>query len=307
VSLVAEIQAGATDSSTPLSNLLRKAKVLATRLDDRRLEEWVDKELNGYATSDSHPPYRRVGPNRVAADFSGPYGSGLRNGEIPSAIIDRGDRETLFHHTFLHGVAHYEAILAERSEDGQLFVHWPGNALLKYQNKVYEGLTLMRAMQQLSPASLAGLLDGVRNRLLELALQVERENPDAGEAPIGSQPVAAARVERIVQNVLVYGGQNTIAAGEVTQHVQQITTGAAWDAIRQELEGVGIPSYEIEGLRYALEVDGEATAAGDLGPVTQGWIGRIAGKVASGALELAQGVSVEVVTQVILRALGHAG
>ena len=305
MTLVREIQVGATDNATPLSDLLRKAKILAVRLGNRRLEEWVDRELNGYSTSDPLPPYRRAGPNRVLGHFAGPFGSGLQNGEIPSAIVDSDDRQNLFHHRFLEGVAHYEAILADRSEDGQLLVYWPGNALLKYANRIYEGLTTMSAMQQLSPATIAGLLDGVRNRLLELALEVERENPDAGEAPIGSEPVPPAQLDRIVQNVLVYGGQNTIAAGQVTQHVQQITTGSAWEEIRRDLEGVGVPADDVAQLRDALESDGEATAAGELGPATQGWIGRIAGRVAAGALELAQGVSVEVLTQVILRALGQ--
>jgi hypothetical protein len=307
VTLVREIQGGATDASTPLSELLRKAKILAVRLGNLRLEEWVDKELNGYPTSDPLPPYRRVGPNRVLGHFAGPFGSGLRNGEIPSALIESEDEENLFNHRFLEGVAHYESILADRAEDADLLVHWPGNALLKYANRIYDGLTLMSAMQQLSPASIAGLLDGVRNRLLELALEVERENPDAGEAPIGSQPVAPAQVERIVQNVLVYGGQNTIAAGQVTQQVQQITTGSTWDEMRRALEEIGVPADDIAQLRVALECDGEATVAGELGPAAQGWIGRIASRVATGALHLAQGVTVEVLTQVVLRTLGQRG
>jgi hypothetical protein len=265
----------------------------------------VDKELNGYSTSDPLPPYRRAGPNRVVGDFAGAFGSGLRNAEIPSAIIESEDRENLFHHRFLQGVAHYEAIIADRSKDGELRVHWPGNALLKYATRVYEGMTAMSAMQQLSPAIITGLLDGVRNRLLELALEVERENPDAGEAPIGSQPVPPAQVERIVQNVLVYGGQNTIAGGQVSQQVQQITTGPGWDDIRRELEAAGVPTADVADLRDALDSDDEATAAGELGPATQSWIGRIAGKIATGALELGRDVSVEALTQVILRALGQ--
>jgi hypothetical protein len=59
VTLVREIHVGATDNATPLSDLLRKAKILAVRLGNRRLEEWVDRELNGYSTSDPLPPYRR--------------------------------------------------------------------------------------------------------------------------------------------------------------------------------------------------------------------------------------------------------
>ena len=70
VSLLREIQVGAADGSVPLSDLLRKTKILAARLNNARLADWVENELNGYAASDDLPPYRRVGPNRVIGDFS---------------------------------------------------------------------------------------------------------------------------------------------------------------------------------------------------------------------------------------------
>jgi hypothetical protein len=48
------------DKNVPISNLLRKAKVLASRLDRKDLLAWIDKELSGYGKKGSVPDYRMV-------------------------------------------------------------------------------------------------------------------------------------------------------------------------------------------------------------------------------------------------------
>jgi hypothetical protein len=299
MSLLRDIQDGAADGSVPLSDLLRKTKILSARLDSAQLANWVEKELNGYAASDDLPVYRRVGPNRVIADFSGFAGSGLRNGEIPSALIDEDDHESLFHHRFIEGVAHYEALLRNASEGATFGVHWTGNALIKYSGRIYEDMNLMRAQQQLSEGAIAGMLDTIRNRLLDLALELERENPDAGEAAIGTEPVPQAKVNRIVQQIVVQGGQNTFGTGPIIQHITNITAGPAWDEVREELLRLGFRQPEIAELQDALHEDAGNAPVGEIGPVTRSWVSRAAAR----AREIGTDVSAEVIGGIILKLL----
>src|ERR1017187_5319112 len=58
MSLLREIQAAATESKVDIPTVLRKAKILAVRLQYPEFEAWVDRELNGYAGRSSLPPYR---------------------------------------------------------------------------------------------------------------------------------------------------------------------------------------------------------------------------------------------------------
>jgi hypothetical protein len=61
MSLLREIQSAATGSSTEISTVLRKAKILAARLRNPEFEHWVDRELNGYDRDCSDlPPYRSL-------------------------------------------------------------------------------------------------------------------------------------------------------------------------------------------------------------------------------------------------------
>lgn len=58
MTLLREIQAAATDGTVEISTVLRKAKILASRLKNREFGQWVDCELNGYSDVADLPPYR---------------------------------------------------------------------------------------------------------------------------------------------------------------------------------------------------------------------------------------------------------
>src|SRR6266446_1336687 len=60
MTLLREIQAAATDSKADITSVLRKAKILAARLQNPEFERWVDRELNGYGDHSSLPPYRVI-------------------------------------------------------------------------------------------------------------------------------------------------------------------------------------------------------------------------------------------------------
>jgi len=55
-----------------------------------------------------------------------------------------------------------------------------------------------------------GIVETVRNRILDFVLKIEAENPDAGEAHIHSQPVPADKVQPLVHNIF-YGPVGSVA------------------------------------------------------------------------------------------------
>jgi hypothetical protein len=91
VSLLREIQEEAASQTTATAGLLRKAQILATRLDHQPLAEWVDRELNGYydVPHDEVPPYRRLGKVQVLGNFHGFGGSQMKNAPIAELSIDK--------------------------------------------------------------------------------------------------------------------------------------------------------------------------------------------------------------------------
>ena len=70
-------------SSAPLSDVLRKAKVLAYRLKNQEFKDWVECEANGYRLGSPLPEYR-VLPTQCFGTFTNGRAT-LSNVATPSA------------------------------------------------------------------------------------------------------------------------------------------------------------------------------------------------------------------------------
>lgn len=86
MSLLEDIQNVAVDGTSDLGTLLRKCKLLAARLDNKQLENWLLWESNGYP-DDAEVPEYRVWPLQLKGHFSGYGGSGISNAPIPLAVV----------------------------------------------------------------------------------------------------------------------------------------------------------------------------------------------------------------------------
>ena len=67
--LLGDIQSAIIDADRPLPAALRMAMVLAARLDNQLLRQWVDRELNGYLDDAELPigPSARLGCSAISA------------------------------------------------------------------------------------------------------------------------------------------------------------------------------------------------------------------------------------------------
>ena len=92
MSLVSDLIVEVVDSSSDIGQVLRKAKVLASKLKSPELRTWVDSELNGYDDADSLPDYRiSVGMN--FGHFEGGFGSAIRNASLPISALPEEFRD----------------------------------------------------------------------------------------------------------------------------------------------------------------------------------------------------------------------
>jgi hypothetical protein len=302
MTLLGAIQASATGEAGSVAVLLRQCKVLASRLDHAGFAEWVESELNGYPEDavDRLPEYRRLRGLEVRAHIIGPMGSQNTSAVIPPAAIDETHREPLFNADLIHAAAVLENIVSS-ADSSTLHLSWPADAVLLYADKVFQFERLISAHKLVPVAAMAGALDAIRNRVLSFALEIERANPDAGEAPIGTAPVPPDRIERAFAfNIL--GGTNVITVGEIKNVLA--LPGGPWVSLEEELRQAGLPVNETDALATALSADREAIDRGELGPATQSWLGRITARVEQGAVDLGASAGGGVIAGIVLRYLG---
>jgi hypothetical protein len=297
LSLLSELINSLTDSSRPLADMLRTAKVLASRLSSPGLAEWVTNELGGYKTVDSLPPYRRL-PMLTYGDFSGPFGSFVNNSAIPYMGFPQKYQEQARVYLEMHGVASIESQVAA-GED--LNLEWDPNLTLILRDSVQMsgGMVLTRLHSSVPRTELVGVLDEVRNRLLGLVLDIEKENPMAGSTGETSMEPSPERVQQIINNnIYSSGGNFAIGSHDFQQNNYTINEGDT-DALFKALLELGVSKAEFDDLQDAISEDN-----GGLGEKVSGWIGKMVSKAFDGGLKIAGGAAGQVIGTLIAGYLG---
>lgn len=206
--------------------MLRKLMIVAHRLQATPLLTWVKNELNGYESRDDLPSYR--GPMRVGvqAVITGPMGSKGMN-TLSSHGVPEGF-QSWFEASFFDPLAGIQR-LAHSEEN--LTMPWDPAAVGLYNGWIEEGKVpflenwgVYSASKSISPSALLGIIDVVRTKALELALDLQAEFPDAGElgGPTVEQPAVEAAVTNITNNI--YGSVNGLAQGHDVR--QKVTVNA---------------------------------------------------------------------------------
>jgi hypothetical protein len=218
MTLLREIQAAATDSKTDITTVLRKAKILAVRLHDPEFQTWVDHELSGYGDRSSLPPYRVV---RVEVrGHMTRYGLHWNDAPIMTTFLPEKLRDWGEVCYLSQPMAAIASLAASVQDGSPLQVQWPQELAVKFGARGYDGFECLGAWQIISPHALVAIVDTVRNRILEFSLRIEAENPAAGEALPGIQPVPEETLRLIFQNTFYAPVGNVAQNGQAFDQVK---------------------------------------------------------------------------------------
>lgn len=290
MTLLDDVISGASGSA-PLAMLLRQMKVLAARTNAAPLAQWVEDELNGYDVEKAEiPPYR--GPIRVPVygHYMGFGGDQMKNVHIQPYDLPEQYRDGgLFHRWFWEPIANIEA-WAERPEPA--IFGWPDGGMQLYGMLVASGeastglrgdFVLAQAKIVVDRSVTARICEVVRNRVLELALAIEKVAPAAGEASASTEQRADAV---IAINNFFYGQANVaVGGGAVTQNVTAPAP-AADDtaALMRYLLSAGLPKADGDKLAEAIAADEEAGPDDRRWPRVRAWFAETGTAVGANAL-----------------------
>jgi hypothetical protein len=191
MTLLRQIQDELAASNADIAAVLRKCKILARRLHSANFGQWVDWELNGYPEYAEVPTYRIVHPTHWAS-FSNGYWSVERQ-PISPLLIEKEYRHHFEPIAYRAGIESVKAL----SQEGGTVQRSEFRFLLT--GKVVD-LPCIAFWSQLSSVELKQIISTVSSRLLDFAMDIEAENPNAGEAPLSELPVPPEKVQQLVQN-----------------------------------------------------------------------------------------------------------
>lgn len=205
--LVLELQRDALDKNVDVSSLLRKAVVVSKKLGIREIETWINQELAGYpADEDAVPKYREVsGVVKVFNPYHGWQPLNFGNAELGEDLSKR---------KISQAIGELVAI-AENDKSGNLqvpFSQHTKNALMKMMDIPLEPTLLV------SDAQIHGILEAVRNEVLNWALDLETKG-------IVGDGMSFSKEEKAVASQITYQVTNNIGSMQNSQ-LQQDSAGA---------------------------------------------------------------------------------
>jgi hypothetical protein len=238
----------ATDNKQSITVLLRKCIILASQIKNERLKVWANKELNGYDPDDDLPPYR-VLTTLARGNFSGYGGRQLRGWQIPAAVLEEEHRKWALETSLIHPVSTYEEL---SMGDGDIQSPWNPDLVLYYQQRIpLQGYALISAWQEIPKGGIVALLDTIRTRVLNMALEIKSEIGESDADLKKITPLDAKRVDQTIVNN-IYGGNVYVATGDSTmnattiQHQQQNIVAGDWDHLAKVLRTAGVSEPELE-------------------------------------------------------------
>jgi len=206
-SAITRLQQDALDRKVAVSDLLRRALVVARRLELHEFEEWIEKELHGYGDSPDIPPYRVVTGQAMALN--------PRRGWVLAGFRRERDRKYYSYRKSGQSIAELESLLVERRR-GPLQMPFPCPVTLDFG-----GLTVETSVSLfVSEAAIAGIIDTVRTIVLNWSLKLKDEGV-LGEALSfsASEREAAHRSPQQITNFYgsVQSAQIQQGAGQTVQ------------------------------------------------------------------------------------------
>lgn len=232
-SIVLDLQRGVLDRGVRVSDLLRRALVITRKLKLNEFESWVDKELNGYSgQANETPEYRRLrGEPRAWNPYHGwqaiTFGSGSSEmGEIIS-MRPAGQR-----------VAELEELI---EGDDNLMMPYS----YEHQAIIGQAIGFQTQVALFMPKThLVGILDAVRNILLNWSLKLEEEG--------------------IFGEGLTFTQEEKQAAEHSPQQVHYYIESIGGNAQFQQGSGINVQvssqDFEIQDVRKILELVSDSRA-----------------------------------------------
>ncbi len=303
MTLLQEIIDEATSKESSVESLLKKCLVLSYDIDFDEFKEWIEHELEGYPDNDNTPSYRKSTNLTCKGHFCGPFQSGYKNMPIAPACIKEEYQQIVFERVEISGVANISKLVESHDGKSSFQVPWPQDLVLMYSSRLLPGYTLVSAWTVISPTQLYQIIDTVKTRILKFCLEVRKKYPMLAEhssAPTEKQEIAA------IFHTNIYGGSNNIAQGS-NGFSQQINLEAGdYQALKAQLLKAGLPDDSIQELEAVISKSPKPDSVKHLPPQLTSWLGKIATLTTSGSITLAKGVSIQLITKLILVYLGLA-
>jgi len=272
---VIQLQDLASSSDHDIADLLRKALVVATKLQLPEFRQWILSELNGYEDRNGLPDYRIIHGDLRAQN---PY-----HGLVPF-IIQESEIRDLVTKIHLHeSVSSIQQLVHSKGKGEICFYFGPEQeaALMRMQ-----GYAPLRPLRLVGANQLLAVLQVVRTRILEWALSLEAEGIVGDGLSFSDGERQKAMTSKSIRIENFQGILGDVHGGTISQTNSMTVLSGNYESLANFLKQQGIPFEHLPELASAIDADPKPKAANSFGPKVSTWIGRMVSLAASGGWEV---------------------
>jgi len=285
--LVIQLQQLATDNSTDITELLRKALLVATKLGLQPFRDWVSRELQGYEENAGNLPvyrklngtlkirYRRLTPFIPTSEeiksqtLEVPLTNGVPIG-IPISSLS----------TFLQS----GNCVFSYSADGSL-----RDEINRNHNQLLDPTKLEDVRVCVNRDYIASIIDAVRTKVLEWSLQLEADGVIGEGMTFSAEEKQRAQSSITIENF--QGILGDVSGSVVTQSLQMSVREGDFASLGAYLSEYGVSNEDIEDLEAAIAADPKPASPESFGEKVSAWIGRMVSKASTGAWHVGVGAA----------------
>jgi hypothetical protein len=287
--IVLEIQRLATEKSQDISDLLRKALLVASKLKLTDFRVWVENELNGYR-KDQVPEYRKV---KATVRLKNPY-----HGLIP-VVFPTGEIADVFRNIHVRDpIGNLVSILEKQTSEmsDPIFPLTPEQEHFLISQQDGLGLPPIRTV---SSSAIATIIDSVRTQILDWSLKLE-EKGILGKGMTFSDDEKEIAVSNPSINIQNFQGVlGDVSNSTLTQDLNMTVKVNDFESLKGFLCSAGISDTELIDLKDAINNDPKPKTKGKFGSSVSTWMGKMLTKAANGSWQVSAAAAGNLLAQAV--------
>ena len=234
------IQADLVDHDKSIASTLLKLRLLAAKLGSDELTEWIKYEAEGYPQDAEIPTYR-VLPVSFSGTFHGPLGSGVKDAPIPPLLIKQIAGEEWINYKIRESAASVENMAHQKNG-----IHLDlSNLIIPLRGKVYPGYEPAQIVGFISQTPLIEISNAIRNRLLEITIEIAKKIPGAEGVELTSITRAPGETKQIVHQT-IHGNMTNIQSTGADANIQVTINKHDLESLKTGLLRSGLSEEESE-------------------------------------------------------------
>ena len=196
------------NGTADIQTALKRTKVLLQELNNDKLLQWVNYEIEGYPENADIPDYRIIGGQVYGTYFKGSIATHVQYNHVPISLGNLPDeiKNDILTIKITQGIEALNAMVIEsrRKENGGLTRLIPSELyphIAQANNDL--GMIIVTASVELNMAEILNIFPKIESKLLDILLFLEKQFGNLDDLDINTESKSEEELERITNHIYV--------------------------------------------------------------------------------------------------------